>query len=236
MHVRLAAELAFGAHFAGHARHLSGECVELIDHGVDGIFQLQNLAASVHGDLRRKVASGHRSGHLSDVAYLRCQVPAHGVHTVGEILQYTADALHLGLAAELAFGAHFARHARHFSGERVELVHHGVDGVLQLQDFAAHIDGDLARKVAGSHSSGDLSDVTDLRGQVAGHRVHRIGQILPHAAHTFNLCLTAQLAVGAHFTGHARDFRSERVELVHHGVDGVLQLQDFAAHVHRDLG
>ena len=29
-----------------------------------------------------------------------------------------------GLAAELAFGADLARHARHFRGERVELVHH----------------------------------------------------------------------------------------------------------------
>ncbi len=51
--------------------------------------------------------------------------------------QVPATPLHLGLAAELAFGAHFARHARHFRGERVQLVHHGVDGVLQLQDLAA---------------------------------------------------------------------------------------------------
>ena len=42
-----------------------------------------------------------------------------------------------GLAAELAFGADLARDARHFRGEGVELVHHGVDGVLQLQNFAA---------------------------------------------------------------------------------------------------
>ena len=47
-----------------------------------------------------------------------------------------ATPLHLRLAAELAFRAHFARHARHFRGERVELVHHRVDGVLQLKNFA----------------------------------------------------------------------------------------------------
>src|SRR5579864_5697850 len=217
MHVRLAAELAFGAHFAGHARHLSGECVELIDHGVDGIFQLQNLATSVHGDLRRKVASGHRSGHLSDVAYLRSQVPAHGVHTVCEILPDSADTLHVGLTAQLALGTDFAGHTGHFPRERIELVDHGVDGILQLEDFAAHIDGDLARQVAGGHSRGDLGNVADLRCQVTCHRVHGIGQILPHAAYPFDLCLTAQLAVGAHFTGHARDFRSEGVKLVHHG-------------------
>ncbi len=54
-----------------------------------------------------------------------------------------------GLAAELAFGADLARHARHF-GRRtsVELIHHRVDGVLQLEDFALHVHRDLARQVA----------------------------------------------------------------------------------------
>ena len=38
----------------------------------------------------------------------------HEVHVVGEVLPRAGDALHVGLAAELAFGAHFAGHARHF--------------------------------------------------------------------------------------------------------------------------
>ena len=37
-HLRLAAELAFGADLAGHARHFRGEAAELIDHRVDGFF------------------------------------------------------------------------------------------------------------------------------------------------------------------------------------------------------
>ncbi len=41
-----------------------------------------------------------------------------------------------GLTAELAFGADFARNARHFGGEGVELVHHGVERFLQQKDFA----------------------------------------------------------------------------------------------------
>ena len=57
-------------------------------------------------------------------------------------------------------------------GEAVELVHHGVDGVLQLQDFALHVHGDLAAQVAVGHRGGHLGDVADLRGQVAGHGVH----------------------------------------------------------------
>ena len=73
---------------------------------------------------------------------------------------------HLGLAAELALGAHLAGDARHLAGEAVQLVHHGVDGVLQLQDLALHVDGDLARKVAARDGGRHLGDVADLAGEV----------------------------------------------------------------------
>ena len=42
----------------------------------------------------------------------------HGVHGVGQVLPGAGDARHLGLAAEPAFGAHFARHAGHFRRRR----------------------------------------------------------------------------------------------------------------------
>ena len=186
--------------------------------------------------LRRQIAFRHGGGHLGDVADLVGQVAGHEVDAVGEILPDAADALHFGLTAELAFGADFARHARDFAGERVELIHHGVDGVLQLQNFAAHVHRDFARQVAGRDGGRDFGDVADLGGQVAGHRVHGVRQILPHAADAFHLRLTAELAVGTHFARHARDFAGERIELIHHGVDGVLQLQNFALHVDRDFG
>jgi hypothetical protein len=57
--------------------------------------------------------------------------------------------LHIGLAAELAFGADLARDPRHFGRERSELVDHRVDRVLQLGDLALDVDGDLLRQVAG---------------------------------------------------------------------------------------
>ena len=94
--------------------------------------------------LRRKIALGHGGGHLRDVTHLVGQVAGHGVDRIREILPDAGDALHIRLAAELAFGTDFARHARDFRGERVELIHHGVDGVLQLQNFAAHVHRDLA--------------------------------------------------------------------------------------------
>ena len=67
----LAAELALGADLAGHAAHLAGEAVELVDHRVDRVLQLEDLAADVDGDLLGEVAVGDGGGDLGDVAHLR---------------------------------------------------------------------------------------------------------------------------------------------------------------------
>ena len=218
--VGLTAELAFRADLARDARHFRGEGVELVHHRVDGVLQLQDLAAHVDGDLLGQVAVGDRGGHLGDVAHLTGQVGRHQVHVVGQILPGAGDAPHLRLAAELAFGADLAGDAGHFGGEGVELVHHGVDGVLQLQDLALHVDGDLLGEVAVGHRGGHVGDVAHLTGEVGGHHVHVVGQVLPGAADTFDLGLAAELAFGAHFARDARHLGGEGVELVHHRVDG----------------
>ena len=62
----------------------------------------------------RQVAGGHGLGHVGDVAHLAGQVAGHEVHAVGQVLPRAGHAVHVGLAAELAFGAHFAGHAGHF--------------------------------------------------------------------------------------------------------------------------
>ena len=234
-HVGLTAEPALGADLARHARHFAGEGVELVDHRVERFLQLKDFARHVHGDLLGEVAAGDRGRDVGDVADLRGQVGGHEVDVVGEVLPGAGDAGHLGLTAELAFGADLARDARHFGGERVELVDHRVDGVLQLQNFAADVDGDLARQVAAGDRGGDVGDVADLRGQVAAHRVHGVGEILPGAGDAGHDGLAAELAVGADLAGHAGHFGGERAQLVHHRVDGFLQLQDLAADVDRDL-
>src|SRR6202035_5554285 len=205
-HLGLAAELAFGADFARHARHFGGKGVELVHHRVEGVFQLQNFAAHVDRDLARQVAARHGGGDLRDIAHLSGQVRRHGVDRVGQILPGAGDAAHHGLAAELAFGADFARHARHFAGKGIELVHHGVDGVLELQNFAAYVDRNLARQVAAGDRGRDLGDVAHLAGQVAGHEVDAVGQVLPGAGDARHLCLAAELAFGADLAGDAGDF------------------------------
>ncbi len=231
----LAAELAFGADFARDARHLRGERVELIDHRVDRVLQLEDLAADGDGDLLGEVAVGDGGGDVGDVANLRGEVRGHEVYRIGEVFPRAADADYLRLAAELAFGTDFARDARHFEGEGVELIDHRVDGVLELEYFAAYVDRDFLRKVALGDGRRHFGDVADLRRQVRGHEVHRIGEILPRAADALHLCLAAELAFGADFARDARHFGGEGVELVDHRVDGALELEDFAAHVDRDL-
>ena len=104
------------------------------------------------------------------------------------------DALHVGLAAELSFRTDFARDARHFRGERAELIHHRVDGVLELEDLALHVDGDLLRQVALRDGRRHVRDVSHLARQVAGHRVHVVGQVLPRAGDAAHLGLTAELS------------------------------------------
>src|SRR6478752_5081408 len=54
-------------------------------------------------------------------------------------VRFAAIAFNLPPPTETALGTHFARHAGHLGGERVQLVHHGVDGVLELEDFALHV-------------------------------------------------------------------------------------------------
>src|SRR5262249_48015684 len=121
------------------------------------------------------------------------------------------------------------------AGKRVELVHHRVDGFFQLQDFAADVDRDLLRQIAAGDRGRDFGDVADLRRQVGGHEVDAIGQVFPGAADSGDLRLAAEFAFGADFAGDARDFRGKGIQLVHHRVDGVLEFENFAAHIDRDL-
>src|SRR5262249_47655654 len=215
--------------------HFARKRIELVHHGVDGAFQLGDFALNVDGDLAREVAARHGGGHLGDVAHLGRQVTGHRVHRVGEILPGVGSVGRVGRAAESAFGAYVARLGRHLAGEAVELVDHGVERFLQLKDLAAHVDRDLAREVAAGDGGRHLRDVAHLAGQVAGHRVHAVGQVLPGTADARHLRLAAELAFGADFARHARRVGDKHVELIDHGVGGVFQLENFAAHVDRNL-
>ena len=145
-----------------------------------------------------------------------------------KILPRARDAGHERLAAELALGPDLARDARHFRGERAQLIDHRVDGLLELQDFAAHVDGDLLRKIAAGDRDRHLRDVAHLARQVARHRVDALDQILPDAGHFAHLRLAAELSIGAHFARDARHFRREHAQLFDHRIDDPRRAQEFA--------
>src|SRR5205807_2472963 len=142
-----------------------------IDHGVNGVLQLENLSTYVHGDLLGKVAVGNCGGHLGDVPHLAGEVVRHGVDAVGGLVAGSGYTLDLRLPAELSFRSHLAGHAGPLGREPIELIDHGVDGVLQLEDFSTDVHGNLLRKVAVCHGGGHLRDVSHLSGEVVRHGV-----------------------------------------------------------------
>ena len=150
-------------------------------------FNCEDFALHLDGDLAAQVTARDGGGDVGDVADLAGEVVRHRVDVVGEILPGARHAFDRGLAAELAFGADLARHAADFAGEAVELIDHRVERVLQLQNFALHVDGDLLGKIAVGHGGRHVGDVADLAGEVRGHRVDVVGEILPGAGHAGHL-------------------------------------------------
>src|SRR5712672_46715 len=124
------AELALGADLARDASDLAGKGIKLVDHGVNRILQLQNLAFDVDRDLAVEVTARHRSRDLGDVTDLRSEVAAHGVDGVGQVLPCPSRSRNERLHAEPALRPDLARDTGHLRGETIELIDHRVDGVL----------------------------------------------------------------------------------------------------------
>src|SRR5262249_260950 len=66
----LTAELSFGADLACDPGDFRSETAQLIDHGVDRVFELENLAGQGVGNVLRQIAVGDGVGDISDVAHL----------------------------------------------------------------------------------------------------------------------------------------------------------------------
>src|SRR5262249_26171851 len=148
----------------------------------------------------------------------------HEVDAVRQVLPRTGHPLDIGLATQPALGSDLAGDAGDFRGERAKLIHHGINDVLDLKNLAAHVHGELLCQVAGGDCGGDLGDVAQLHRQIAGHQIHVVREVLPGAGDALDVGLAAQLPFRTDFAGDAGDFGGEGAELVHHGVDGVLQL------------
>src|SRR5262249_18803113 len=138
------------------------------------------------------------------------------------------NARDVSLATQFAFSSYFPRDTGHFGGKAIKLVHHRVDGVLQLKEFATNVDGDFAGEIAGGDRDGHVRDVTNLAGEVRCHAIDVVGEVLPSAGDSRDISLASKLAFSPDFTRHASHFGREPVKLVDHRVDGVFQFQNFA--------
>src|SRR5207253_1491901 len=233
--LRLAAQLAFRPNLASHPGDFRGKGVQLVDHDVDRVLELEDFTPDFDRDLLRQVAPLDRGGDLGDVAHLGGEVGGELVDVIGEVAPGAGGAQHVGLAAQAALGADFACHARDLCTTRLSFVVHDVDRVLQLEDFAADVDRDLLRQVAAGDGGRHLRDVAHLGGEVARHRVDVVGQVLPGAGGGRDVGLAAQPALGADRARHPGDLAGEGVELIDHDVDRLLQLTDLAVHIDGDL-
>src|SRR5439155_953942 len=136
---------------------------------------------------------------------------------------------------ELTFSTDLAGDARDFGSKRGELVHHGIDRVLQLEHLATHVHCNFLGKISIRHSGRDFGDVPDLSGEIVRHKVDVVGEVFPSTRYLPHVRLVSELTFSTDFAGDAGDFGGKRGELVHHGVDGVFQFKDFSAHIHGDF-
>lgn len=128
----LDAELALGANLAGDKDDFGGKDGERVDHAVDRVDEVKNLALDGNIEhLLGQVAPGDGRRRMSDRPDLNRQVGGHHVDIVRQVLPDAADAVDLGLATELAIGPDLFCDARDLGREVVERVNHVVDRVLQ---------------------------------------------------------------------------------------------------------
>src|SRR5207237_650211 len=178
-----------------------------------------------HRQFAFEVPVRYRRHDASNTAHLVSQVRGHRVHVVSQVFPGSGDPAYIGLATELSFSSYFAGHDRPFRSERIQLVHHRVDGVLQFENFTLNVHGDLLRKISVRDGGGNFSDVTHLTREVAGHKVHVISQVLPGSGDAHYLRLSAEASFGAYLARHTGDYRSERAELVQHRIGHVLKFE-----------
>jgi hypothetical protein len=171
---------------------------KVVDHRVDVVLQLGHLTAGLDLNGAGQVALGHGGGHLGDGSHLRRQVGGEQVHVAGEVLPGAGGTGHVGLATEAALDADFAGDGGDLVGEERQGAGHVVDGLGECGHLALRVHRQLGLEVAVGDGGDDAHDAAHLLGEVRGHDVHVVGEVLPGAGHAGHGGLAAELALGAH--------------------------------------
>jgi len=122
-------------------------------------FQLEDFALHVDRDLAREVAARDGGGHLGDVAHLSRQIGGEQVDVCRQVLPGAGHVGNHGLAP--------SRPSVRLAGDTVTSAANersarpSYSCFLELEDLAAHIDGDFFDRVALGDRGGDLGDVAN---------------------------------------------------------------------------
>src|SRR5215469_1960947 len=212
-----------------------GRFAQVGNHRVDVVFQLSYFAAGLDLDGAGEVTLGHRRGHLRDGANLAGEVRGKQVDVAGEVLPSTGGAGDVCLPTEAAFNADLTRDVRHLIGESRECIGHIVDGVSEGGNLAFCMHGEALTEIAIGHRGHHFCDSANLFGQVGGHEIDVVGEVLPGTGNAGHRGLAAELALGADLARHPTDLAGKRIKLIDHSVDCILQLQNLTFHIDSDF-
>jgi len=233
--LRLSSKSSLDADLPRDRGDLVREGPQRLCHVVDGVCQRADLALGHEHQFLGQVAAGNRGDDLADAAHLVGEVGGHKVDVVRQIFPGARDTRHPRLTAKLTVRADLARDPGHLGREYPELFHHCVDGVLELDDLSARLDGNLLGQVSVCDRGRDQRDVAHLRGQVPSQRVHAVGEILPRAGRAWNARLATKLPLDPDFSSHRGDLVREGPERVRHVIDSVGERRDFPSSLQHQL-
>ena len=187
-----------------------GRQAQIVDHRIDVVLELGDLAARVDLDRSGEIAFGHCGRHLRDGPHLGGQVRRQQVDVARQVLPRARSARDVGLAAEPAFDAHLSRDRSDLVGESRQRVGHVVDRLRERGDLALRLDRQVLLEVAVGDRGHDFHDAADLLRQVRRHHVHGVGQVLPGSRHPRHRCLAAELALRCRLRGRPASPRRRR--------------------------
>ena len=172
-----------------------GGQTEIVDHGIDVVFQLGDFAAGIHLNGPRQIALGHGRRDFGDGAHLVGQVVGQQVDVASKILPRSSGAWHVGLSTQTAFHTDFASDSRNLIRESGEGSCHVVDGFCQCRNFALGVHREFLGKVAVGDGRHDFDNAAHLLGEVHRHDVDVVGEILPRSSDARNLRLSFSVAL-----------------------------------------
>ena len=184
---------------------------KVVDHRIDVVFEFRYFAAGLHLNRSGQVSLGDGGGDLGDGPHLVGKVVSQKIDVAREILPCSGCAGHVCLTAQSAFDAHLAGDCSDLVGKGGERARHVVDCFRQSSDFALRVHTQFLSEFPVGDRGHDLHDAAYLLGEVGGHNVHVVGEILPRACHARHLSLPAEFAFRSHFACHTRDFSSKGV-------------------------